>query len=149
MSSWRGAPIEVNITIERVLLSDLPTWLGRSTFLDKLISKALEDNAKGSVWVYSDAHGGQTTFVGEKVEAFLNKHVDEENDTIEIEMEGTSSGYYHPGTRYDPPEGEDERDITEIRLVQDGYDDIELDDIVSFENQFEHEIYFADVDTSW
>lgn len=150
MPSWNGAPVEVNITIERMDKNDLPTWMGRSPSLDKLIANALEDTSEETVWIYKDAHSGQTAFVGKEISTLLNKHVDAENVEIEIEMEGTSRGYYHPGTRYDPPEGEDERDITEIHLVQGGYDDIELSEkVVDFENQFEHEIYFADIDTDW
>ena len=149
MSTWRDTPFEVTITVERIEKSDLPTWLGRSTSLDNIISDILQDPSEGSVWVYGDAHSRQSTFVRKKIASILNKLVDEKNDTIEIEMEGTSSGYFYPGTRLDPPEDEDERDITKVCLVQDQYDDIEIDEIVLFEDQFNHEIYCAEIDINW
>jgi len=152
-SGWHDVPVSISITVERVHKSDLPTWIGRSTSLDKIIAEALEDASQSVVWIYNDAHSGQTAFVRKELATIFNVIDD---DTIEVEIEAKSTGYYDSASRDEPAEGDDERIIDSVMLVP--YSSMEgcqaknipVDEssIWLFDAQFDHEIYEVELPES-
>jgi len=113
IKKWTDVPLFFNITLERVECEALPTLLGRSASLDKRIADILSQTKSASpFWFFDDS----------LLEIDLNSQL-METDEIEVEVEGKSTGYFDPGRGCGPseicypPEEEDEREITEIKLL--------------------------------
>ena len=118
MSSWKDVPFSLGVTLDkRVLLTELPAHLGESSSLDKQIAAALQTG--GANLVYFLEEGLLIRIAPDSSLGFDEKEI----CWIELEIEGTSSGYYDPGCISGPPENwypeesDDERLITSVNAV--------------------------------
>ena len=147
--SWTDKPVSSNITLERVKAEELPKLLGRHVSLDKKVADLLQTGKPPAVvWLW----GIDNLIVIKLPEKF------KEAFEIEAEIEGTSTGYYDPGSwegrpedAY-PPESEDEREIISITFVIYDEDMEEMgkwkpEDLTAFE-PFEKQLYDEEIDLS-
>ena len=107
ITSWAGEPLDIAIVIDRIEKKDLPVHLGKSPLLDKEISKCLCASDDSPVWVANNR-------ILSSVISELFESIDA--DSIEIEIYLCCSGCICPGRWDDPPDYEDERDITSVVL---------------------------------
>lgn len=114
IETWDDVPFSVTADCsEQVLRKDLPMWIGKSDSLDKKIAEFLQTDKFTSGWVFhSDGE--------EKI--LVLPEIKEGTDFIEIEIKGTSSGYYDPGSWGGPndsasaPESDDEREVDSAEI---------------------------------
>jgi hypothetical protein len=114
-NEWKNVPFFLNVTLdERVLPTELPMHLGKSTSLDKQIAAILQTGQAEQYYLDGEQLIGIPFPVG----------FDGESTTwVELEIEGMSSGYYDAGCCSGPPDGyypeesDDERIITVVKAV--------------------------------
>lgn len=150
-NEWKNVPFSLNVTLdERVLPTELPMHLGKSTSLDKQIAAILQTGQAEQYYLNGEQLIGIPFPVG----------FDGESTTwVELEIEGTSSGYYDAGCCSGPPDGyypeesDDERIITVVKAVfhDEHYQvlgQLEITDVTKlyeFQSAFDKEIYEADL----
>ena len=101
---WSNVELSTNITVKQMSKKDLPLYMGRYPYLDKMIAAALKE-PDNKIWVEDSE---KITIMSKEVSAILDLVKD---DRVEIEIELTSSGNRYQG------DGEDEREITSVTLV--------------------------------
>jgi len=104
IDKWENAPFTITVDCnERVLRKDLPILIGRSASLDKQIHKLLQTEDFQFGWLCSE----QIVVLPEHKEG---------TDFIEIEVHGTSSGYFDSGSWDYPPESDEEKEINSANI---------------------------------
>jgi hypothetical protein len=114
-NAWKDVTFSLGITLdERVLPTELPMHLGKSDSLDKRIAAILQTEPRELYYL----DGKQLIGI-----PFPLEFDGESMNWVELEIEGTSSGYYDVGNFSDPsedcypPESDDERIITSVNVV--------------------------------
>lgn len=134
IKSWAGEPLDIAIIVDRVEKKDLPVHLGKSPLLDKEISKCLRSSDNNPVWMVNDNRILSSSKILD-----LFKSIDA--DSIEIEIDLCCSGCLCPGHWDDPPDYEDERDITSVVLNYHDSTVVEESWYPAFYSEFKKEIY--------
>ncbi len=131
MSTWRNAFFEGNFSFEQVLKEDLPILMGRSAHLDKKIGQILqsvpepkqnqskEEEIAQILWPKEETYwikeGSLNDILyGYQLVGLTLPTKYHKACTLEVEVEGLSSGYYYSGSFHAPPEGDDERVLTQV-----------------------------------
>ena len=118
MSKWHDEPITFHVELERVTTKKLPTLIGTCASLDKRIAELLQTAAPGQVF-WLDEY--------DLLEIKL-PHKFKDASTIEAEVSGKGSGYYHPATWHSCSEEEDERELIAVILTCYNEEGIPIDD---------------------
>jgi hypothetical protein len=148
MSAWKDVTFSLGITLdERVLPTELPMHLRKSDSLDKRIATILQTGPREIYFL----DGKQLIGI-----PFPLEFDGESTNWVELEIEGTSSGYYVVGRCCEdcyPPESDDERIITSVNVVF--FDEfhqmlgqVEIVDegkLHEFQEAFDETIYEADL----
>lgn len=114
-NEWKDVPFSLGITLDdRVRSTELPMHLGKSNSLDKKIASILQTGTRELYFL----DGEQLINIPFPLE-FDGKST----AWVELEIEGTSTGYCDPGCTSGSPDGwypeesDDERTITNVIVV--------------------------------